>query len=92
MRVRAVSAFTDLAEGRVRARGEVFECSPERFGEISEKLPGWVEAVDPEPGDSPEPDLSALTIGQLRSIIAKAGKSAPKKAAKADLLRIAEGL
>ena len=91
MKVRALDAFYDLVEERERARGEVFECSEGRYEEIAARLPGWVEAVVEDAEDG-APSLGDLAIAQLRSLIAGRGGTAPRKATKADLVRIAEGL
>jgi hypothetical protein len=43
MKVKVVKTFRDLKADRMRKGGEVFICSKERFKEISDKLPGYVE-------------------------------------------------
>ena len=46
MKVKALKPFTDLKEGKERRVGEVFEITQARFKEITDKLEGWLEAID----------------------------------------------
>lgn len=48
MKIRTIKLFHDLKEDVIRFKGDVFEASPERFEEISQKLPGYVEEAEVE--------------------------------------------
>lgn len=48
---------------------------------------GW-RRVEPEP---PTADLAAMTVAQLRAMCAERGVDAPKRATKAQLIRLIEG-
>lgn len=43
VKVNVLREFYDIKASVVRKAGECFECSEERFGEISSKLPEYVE-------------------------------------------------
>jgi hypothetical protein len=45
MKVKVLKPFLSLADGVEYKAGDVFECTPARFKEISEKLPEWVEEI-----------------------------------------------
>ncbi len=45
MKAKALKSFRDSRAGVVRMAGSTFECSEERFAEISAKLDGFVEEV-----------------------------------------------
>ncbi|HEL2382894.1 TPA: hypothetical protein TZS71_000634 [Streptococcus suis] len=46
MKVVTKKVFHDLKEDVVRFEGDVFEVTEERFKEIEEKLPGFIEVLD----------------------------------------------
>ncbi|MDW8750153.1 hypothetical protein Q7W34_01665 [Streptococcus suis] len=46
MKVVTKKVFHDLKEDVVRFEGDVFEVTEERFKEIEEKLPGFIEVVE----------------------------------------------
>ncbi|MFM0712762.1 hypothetical protein P7J19_01025 [Streptococcus suis] len=49
MKVVTKKVFHDLKEDIIRFEGDAFEVTEERFKEINEKLPGFVEAVKDTP-------------------------------------------
>ena len=46
MKARTIQRFRDIAAGKVRERGDVFELTEERFAEINAKLPNFIEEVE----------------------------------------------
>lgn len=46
MKVKALKPFTDLKEGKDRRAGDTFEITQARYKEITDKLEGWLEAID----------------------------------------------
>lgn len=46
MKVKALKPFTDLKEGKERRAGDTFEITQARYKEITDKLEGWLEAID----------------------------------------------
>ncbi|HFI0171044.1 TPA: hypothetical protein ACGOUU_001348 [Streptococcus suis] len=53
MKVVTKKAFHDLKEDIIRFEDDVFEVTEERFKEINEKLPGFVEVVEDTPVKKP---------------------------------------
>ena len=47
--IKVLKGFYDLKEGVFRSVGQEFEESKERFNEINEALPGFVEWKDKQP-------------------------------------------
>ena len=47
--IKVLKGFYDLKEGVFRSVGQEFEASKERFDEINEALPGFVEWEDKQP-------------------------------------------
>lgn len=48
MKVKTLKTFKDTEAGVVRHAGVVFECSDERFSDITSKLKGYVSKVEEE--------------------------------------------
>ncbi|HEM6320262.1 TPA: hypothetical protein U2C90_001321 [Streptococcus suis] len=46
MKVVTKKVFHDLKEDVIRFEGDVFEVTEERFKEIEEKLPGFIEVLE----------------------------------------------
>lgn len=47
--IKVLKGFYDLKEGVFRSVGQEFEASKERFNEINEALPGFVEWAEKQP-------------------------------------------
>ncbi|MDY3824165.1 MAG: hypothetical protein SOZ69_05065 [Streptococcus sp.] len=53
MKVVTKKVFHDLKEDIIRFEGDIFEVTEERFNEINEKLPNFLEVVEDEPVKKP---------------------------------------
>ena len=49
MKVVTKKIFHDRKEDVIRSEGDVFEVTEERFKEIDEKLPGFIEVLEEKP-------------------------------------------
>lgn len=49
--VKTKQAFHDLKEDVIRLEGDEFQVTEERFNEINNKLPEFIQKVDEEPKD-----------------------------------------
>lgn len=47
--IKVLKGFYDLKEGVFRSEGQAFEATKERFDEINEALPGFVEWSEKQP-------------------------------------------
>lgn len=86
MQAVVTTAYTDKNTGAVRMPGDKVDETPARIAELVDA--GVVESKDVQERRA----LDGMTVKQLRDYIAKHGKTAPKKATKAQLLNIAKGL
>ena len=84
--ITAVEPFYDLKAHRWREAGETFEVDEARAEHISSRLPGYVTVAE-----EPLPDLSAMTVAQLRALASERGADVPKGARKAEIIDILRG-
>lgn len=77
--------FYDLKAHRWRTPGEEFTASEERAAQIEAALPGFAVVLEPE-----APDLSEMTVSQLREMCAERGIRVPRQAKKEDIIELLE--
>lgn len=84
--VTVVLPFYDLKAHRGREAGETFEVDADRAAEIESRLPGYVTVA----GDA-VPDLSGMTVPQLRALASERGVDIPKGIRKAEIIELLRG-
>ena len=47
MKVKTITEFFDIEAKKMRASGDVFECTQGRYASIAAALPGYVEELSP---------------------------------------------
>lgn len=89
--VTVLRRFEDYAEKCDREVGEEFEATVERAEEIDAKLPGYIRILRDEAPAEPLPELSELSVGQLKELCFERGIDVPQRARKASLIKLLEG-
>ncbi|MDY4041322.1 MAG: hypothetical protein SOY67_04385 [Collinsella sp.] len=88
MLAKVTSPYTDRLTGEPHNAGDEVELTAERFGELERG--GFVAPAGD--GEDGSPDLSSLTVAQLKGYIDARGGSYGGRDAKARLVEIAEAL
>lgn len=83
--VRVLKTFRDLRAHVTREAGTTFEATEERAAYIDAALPGYIEIQ--AAAEEAAPDLSGMTVAQLRELAAERGVELPKGARKADIIK-----
>ena len=75
MKVKVLKKFKDKHTKKLRTKGEVFECTEERFNEICEKDKTLVEAVEESftEGEEFVCDIAQLSKKELMELAAQKG-------------------
>jgi len=83
--VTVVKGFRDLQEHVDRSQGETFQATEERAAYIDARLPGYVTY------QTEEPDLTSLTLAELKELAEERGVELPKNAKKAKVIELIGG-
>lgn len=79
--------FYDLKAHKWREAGETFAAEEKRAEQILSRLPGRVVVSEGPRHVETVPDLSSMTVAQLKTLASERGVEIPKGARKADIIR-----
>ena len=85
-RLTALSDFYDLKAHVWRRAGDTFDATEGRASQILGTLPGAITYVT-----EAKPDLTSMTVAELKALASERGVELPKRASKATILKILEG-
>lgn len=86
--VTVLRRFEDYAERCDREVGEEFEATVERAEEIDAKLPGYIRILRDEAPAEQLPELSELSVAQLKALAKERGITIPAGTKKAGIVDI----
>ena len=83
--VTVLKGFYDIAERVQRSQGDAFDATEERAAYIDARLPGYITY------QTKEPDLTSLTLAELKELAEERGVELPKNAKKDKVIELIGG-